>query len=239
MTKTNLVFIHGFCFTPEIWTPVITQRLKSKFDIQVVEIPGFSEAKTTLPTFQEFAQQLNLKLGQNSNNILIGHSMGGYIALEMIHLNPSLFKAIILVNSHSMGDSDHRKRERTKQIKFIQTHGSSPYLKRFYKSLGFEDLQTTYETYGKHTTQESLIHYLNQMKERKDRTKVLNKIPCTGIIIGQKDHIIPPKTNYSMLVYINTVFLKLNLGDHMSPLAYPRQIEEIIEEVSDYNLSLL
>ena len=52
--------------------------------------------------------------------VLVGHSMGGYVALAFAELYPNIVKGLILLNSTSRADSDERKLNRERAIKAVK-----------------------------------------------------------------------------------------------------------------------
>src|SRR5690606_15670907 len=52
--------------------------------------------------------------------ILVGHSMGGYVALAFAELYPEMVKAIVLLNSTAKADSAERKKNRDRAINAVK-----------------------------------------------------------------------------------------------------------------------
>ena len=48
--------------------------------------------------------------------VLVGHSMGGYVALAFAELYPEMMKGLVLMNSTSRADSEERKTNRDRAI---------------------------------------------------------------------------------------------------------------------------
>ncbi|RXJ44371.1 alpha/beta fold hydrolase [Gelidibacter gilvus] len=80
-----LVFIHYFGGSAKSWEWVIN-RLDKKYHCIAINLPGFGNTipleEPSIVNFAEFVQQ-ELKNSEISNYILIGHSMGAKIALQM------------------------------------------------------------------------------------------------------------------------------------------------------------
>ena len=60
---------------------------------------------------------------------LIGHSMGGYIALAFAALYPERLNAFGLFHSTAYPDSEEKKATRRKAIDFIRANGSAPFIR--------------------------------------------------------------------------------------------------------------
>ncbi len=96
-----LVCIHGFISSSWSWHPLINQ-LKKHFRVIAFDLPGFGKTKAALhykytlshygETTIALIEKLNLK-----NVHLVGHSLGGQIALQAVKLNPNLFDKLFLI----------------------------------------------------------------------------------------------------------------------------------------------
>ena len=61
--------------------------------------------------------------------VLIGHSMGGYVALAFSKIFPGLLNAFGLFHSTAFADIEEKKETRRKGIEFIQKHSGPEFLK--------------------------------------------------------------------------------------------------------------
>jgi pimeloyl-ACP methyl ester carboxylesterase len=181
-----LVFIHGFCESNKIWTDLST-HLSDEYRIICPDLPGFG--KSTLPgqgfTLEQIADQLVdwLKSLEISECIAIGHSLGGYIALEMLRKHQEFVKAIGLFNSSAFEDSEDKKENRNKLIQFIDNNGVAPFLKTFVPSLFYPPTSKHYqhiideiEKDGLSIKPESVMRYAAAMRDRRDGTDLLKNI---------------------------------------------------------------
>ena len=56
---------------------------------------------------------------------VIGHSMGGYIALALAEIYPEDLKGLCLMNSTSMADSDEKKLNRDRAVEAVENNHRS------------------------------------------------------------------------------------------------------------------
>lgn len=171
-----VVFIHGFCESSSIWKS-LSEDLSEEFRIICPDLPGFG--KSPLPendfTLEEIGDQLvSWLLDHNIKQcIVIGHSMGGYIALEILRKHPDFVKAIGLFNSSAFEDPSDKKENRNKLIAFIQAHGVDPFLKTFVPSLFYPETAHHHtltiaqiSAEGLTIDPESVIKYAAAMRDR-------------------------------------------------------------------------
>ena len=114
-----ILLIHGFPFHLEIWNG-FSERLSDKFKVITVDLPGFGKS-APLPSPFSLEQVANTLIGflreKNLRKVnLVGHSLGGYVALAMIKSNPELFASLVLFHSTAYADSAEKKASRSKVV---------------------------------------------------------------------------------------------------------------------------
>ncbi len=97
-----LVFIHGWLGSSREWIHQLCY-FNFKEHISILDLPGFGKsgkpkAKYSIEFFTEQILSFLKLLGYNEA-ILIGHSLGGMIALNITIQNPKLVKKLILISS--------------------------------------------------------------------------------------------------------------------------------------------
>ena len=95
----TLVFIHGLSFDSEVWLKQLDSF--SQYKVVTLDLPGHGNS-----TYKEkinLAEELKFifdKLGLNSVNI-VGHSLGGLLALKLAIDYPKLLGKIILIGANA------------------------------------------------------------------------------------------------------------------------------------------
>ncbi|MDW8296538.1 MAG: alpha/beta hydrolase, partial [Raineya sp.] len=102
-TGKNVVLLHGFCESKEIWKDFLPELAKN-FRTIAVDIGGFGESANLLPqpcTMETLAEQVFalLKELQISQAAFVGHSMGGYVALALAEKHPEIIEKLCLFHS--------------------------------------------------------------------------------------------------------------------------------------------
>jgi len=101
-----LIVIHGGSEGARAWTKTMVELSKNN-TIYVPDLPGFGHSQAMdsgyyIPELVEFVDEFSHKLGLKSFH-LMGHSLGGGIALTYALKFPSKVKKLILVNSMFLG----------------------------------------------------------------------------------------------------------------------------------------
>lgn len=225
---TNL-FIHGFGMDENIWKDTTNSMVRDSICYSV------NTAIERGKSIKEIAGDICKELKANGEAfIIIGHSMGGYIAGEMVAQNSALFKGLILVNSHTLNDSPDKKESRHKQIDFINRRGSKQYLRTFYPNL-FKDKisekwRSVFEKYTEHINTKVLINAHLAMIDREDTSVVLEKTPSL-VIHGEHDRLIQSDVVFKMGERINTGRIMIDKrSSHMTMIENPNYFIEAVKK---------
>lgn len=200
--ETNtIILIHGYCSDYHVWT-YFEQELAKTNQVVIVSIPGYlSEEETYIQNLASIAEEIEkIFVKENITEAhIVGHSMGGYIALEFLAHYAERVKALTLLNSHCYTDNEDKKVNRSKTIDFIRKHGTKLYIKEIYRSLFSEQFQKdnhhlveTLKDRAKLYSVETLVKSSKAMIERKNHEQTLKnaRIPVQ-FIMGAKDNLIP------------------------------------------------
>jgi pimeloyl-ACP methyl ester carboxylesterase len=196
-----VLFIHGFCETHQIWNS-FAKELAKDFRILSIDLPGFGKSEL-LPTpfsITDVASRVIewLKSLHIDSCVTIGHSLGGYITLAMAEQHPALFKGFCLFHSTAYADTDERKLSRNKVIEFVSRNGVALFIESFIPPLFYDQLNPhipAIVALASQTNQETLIAYVEAMRDRPERTRVLEKFKSPVLFIaGEKDEGISPES---------------------------------------------
>jgi len=245
-----VVFLHGFCETREIWENFL-EPLSSVCRVILIDLPGFGgnpplESPLTIADMAEQVYNTILAIGVDQC-IMIGHSMGGYVALAFCEKFPSRLKGLGLFHSTAYADSSEKKQARDKTIDFIERYGTEEFVEEFVPPLFFEgrrkdfleDIRKMVEM-GKRAAKTSVIESIRAMRDRKDRTRVLEKSHCPVLfIVGKNDIAIPfqgSQAQYSLPSY-STIHILNNTG-HMGMIEWEKEtlfmVEQFIQRIKKF-----
>jgi pimeloyl-ACP methyl ester carboxylesterase len=171
--------------------------------------------------------------------VMIGHSMGGYIALAFAAKYPERLQAFGLFHSTAYADTEEKRAVRRKGIEFIRKNGSAPFIKQTTPDLFAEktrrerpqivaDLVSRYADFNS----DSLVHYYEAMIGRPDRTEIVKRSAGPVLfIIGEQDSAIPlgsilPQTHLPASAHIHI----LENAGHMGMLEEAQRSNTILKE---------
>lgn len=198
-----IVLLHGYCESHLIWKNFIEQ-LSMHYTVIAPDLPGHGESECVgnEHSMEIMAEAIFHLLHQNEIEkcVVIGHSMGGYVALAIAEQYPELIAGLGLFHSTAYADTPEKKEERTRTIQVVNSDKFS-YVTKFVDNLFAEDslhkipekINQIKDLYKK-TPAEGITAALAGMRDRKDRTEVLRQIRKPILFIsGKKDKVLPPE----------------------------------------------
>jgi pimeloyl-ACP methyl ester carboxylesterase len=203
--KKAVVLLHGFGEDSTIWNDYTTVLSK---DYNVI-LPDYSRL-THLKTIEQYADFVHGIIVEKDIEkcAIIGHSMGGYVALAFAEKYPTMITGLGLFHSTSFADSDEKKEARTKNIEFIQKHGSALFIRASTPTLYAEEfvkrnpeLIENHIEIASQIPTEALMSGMQAMRDRPDRRAVLKTLRCVVMfIIGEKDKSVSPADAKSQIM---------------------------------------
>jgi pimeloyl-ACP methyl ester carboxylesterase len=194
----SVVLLHGFPFNKDIWNP-FAEKLAAFFKVYIPDLPGFG--RSAMPpvsiTMDEVGAAINAWIIKQKLDrpVLIGHSLGGYVALAGAQQNPDLFSGLALFHSTAYADSEEKKQSRTKVLEFIDKNGVEAFTSNFIGALFFNPNHPAIpavRSVAVAATIEAVKSYTIAMRDRSERTDVLLTFPKPILFLaGENDGGIP------------------------------------------------
>ena len=238
-----LVLLHGFLLSTTYWNDFLPMLLK-KHQVITIDLPGHGKSGCISEThsMELMADVVHFIIEElNIEKInIIGHSMGGYIALAFTEKYELKVGVLVLLNSTPFPDSSERKKKRDRAVKVVENNPEL-FIKMAIRALFPVNNQMKYfseiETLTREACQfpiDGITAAIKGMKNRKDRTIVLKNFSGKKYLIcGEIDPIISYKEVKKAALQSNSTLLNVKSG-HMSLI---ENIDEIIKimQFIDYN----
>jgi len=198
-----VVLLHGFAEDGAIWNKQVEQ-LKSGYRLLIPDLPGsgHSSSLTDETSMEKMAEDILLLLDREDIQYcaLIGHSMGGYIALAFAEKYPERLVGLGLFHSTAYADTEEKKTVRQKSIEFIRKNSSAAFIRQSIPNLFSADTRNSrpelirdmIDRYSGFSP-DALVYYYEAMIRRPDRTTVLEQLKNPVLfVIGAHDQAVPP-----------------------------------------------
>ncbi len=197
-----VVLLHGYLESGKIWEGFY-EELAGHYRVIVPDLPGHggSSMGGSVYTMDRLAGVLADFLHELgiAKAVVVGHSLGGYIALALADLFPSLLRAYVLFHSSPFADSEDKKLQRERECELIKIGRLGQILAinipRAFADDNLEHLSNEVKrarAIARESPLEGTIALLQGMKCRPDRTAIVQKEqPPLMLIGGMKDNYIP------------------------------------------------
>jgi pimeloyl-ACP methyl ester carboxylesterase len=185
-----VILLHGFPFHQGIWKS-FAKKLSDSFHVYTVDLPGFGKSPSLDSPFtiDNVAEAVISWITDQKlkHSVLVGHSLGGYVALAAAKKNPALFSSLILFHSTAYSDTLERKQSRNKVLEFIDTNGVKAFTANFIGPL-FADQDhpavSLVRSIAEVSSTDAVKGYTQAMRDRSERTDVLRTFPGPVLFIG-------------------------------------------------------
>jgi len=178
----TIVLLHGFMESIEIWND-FSDTLKNDFRILCVELPGHGKSDNialihSMQLISNVVKQITDSLNINEF-VIIGHSMGGYVSLQIAESYPERVKGLGLFHSHALADSDDAKANRDRACEIVK-QSRKIFISQFIPDLfapenisKFDKEIKELQSHVIDMSSEAIIAAQQGMKQRTDKLNVL------------------------------------------------------------------
>lgn len=220
-----VVLLHGFLESASMWDFFIAEFSK-KYTIITIDLLGHGSSGSVgeVHSMELMAEAVHTVIEQLKLQSfeLVGHSMGGYVALAYIEKYSQLVSKITLINSTPSEDSEERKENRTRALKVIRTNKEafvSMAISNLFSPNDRVDYASEIKFLKKEALQiskESIAATIKGMRDRNDRSTILRKFnKPKNMLCGTQDLIVPFLEAKQIATYCNCTLITLS-GGHMS-----------------------
>lgn len=225
--KKTVVLLHGFLQNLDVWSSYVLSYMHH-LRVITIDLPGHGQTETFSETHSMdfMARMVKTVLDEAGVDqcVMIGHSMGGYVALAFAEKHPYLLRGLGLINSHALPDSEEHRHWRQAICEQVKENRAS-YIVNFVPTLfdehnraglsqDIKDLQDQ----CLETRSESIIAAQNGMMNRPSRIDVLRQLEVPILFIyGKNDNRIPLELAISqaMIPHHAEILILDNVG-HMA-----------------------
>ncbi|MEY2792087.1 MAG: hypothetical protein RJA76_79 [Bacteroidota bacterium] len=233
-----ILFIHGFGEDRSIWDDFV-YSFDWDQEIDIIDYSNWVDCGS----IAAYAQKIKEIVKENHYH-LVGHSMGGYIALELAKQFPDFVSSVIMLNSTARADNEEKKANRLKTIEFLRVHGTKKFISSFLPNMFAKSKLEQHQALIVELTErfkllsnEALANATEAMKNRNDFQEFLKetKIPFL-FIAGEEDSFFSPESILEYLQFPGSKHSLVTLpqvGHHATyeaPIAVQYLIAEFISQ---------
>ena len=223
---TTVILLHGFLEDLSMWDELGILLSKTNTVI-AIDLPGFGESGIISTNHSMNLMAKTVAAVIRAEDIhkctIVGHSMGGYVALAFAKLFENKLDGIVLFHSQAAADDNDTKKNRDRTIKIVESNHAD-FISSFIPSLFAEENVARLSIEIQQivnksmlTKNEGVIAALAGMRDREDHLDLLSQLEIPVLfIVGKKDSRIPlGKIKNQMALPKKSESLVLNDVGHM------------------------
>jgi 3-oxoadipate enol-lactonase len=234
-----VLFIHGFPLSSRLWTPVV-ERLPPGYRMIIPDLRGFGRtpaaAETSMTSYAVDLEALLHVLSIDRPVVLVGLSMGGYVAFELLRRNPSRVRALVLANTRMAPDTSEQAQGRRATASRLAREGAAfladDMAGKLFSPRTPEALRSEWREIMPRTPPEGAGAALLAMADRPDSTETLRRFQGpTLVVAGRDDAIIPVSEAEAMVAIASDGRLEIiEDAGHMTPVEQPDRFAALLTE---------
>ncbi|MFM2016643.1 MAG: hypothetical protein RL007_299 [Bacteroidota bacterium] len=214
-----VVLLHGFLESLEVWYGNgFAQELAKQYRVIAIDLPGHGKSECVgyvhrMERMAKVVKRVMDELGLRRYT-LVGHSMGGYVALAFAEKYSGNVTGLCLFHSTAHADSEAKRIDRERAIRLVKkaplkyTNALVTNLFALANVRYMQEEIRWLRRIASRTKVQGVVACLEGMKIRKDRTTVLRyAVFPVMIIAGTRDNILP----YESLVQLSQVNTSVKL----------------------------
>jgi pimeloyl-ACP methyl ester carboxylesterase len=211
-----------------------TNSLNAHYRMIAPDLRGFGQSASIEPfTIEQLADDGHALL-ENLGAlpaVVVGFSMGGYVALAFARKYPRDLRALILVDTRAEADTAEGKAGRDRAIELVRQSGAKAIADQMLPKLlapedrrrGGTKVSDVVRGMMESVPRLTIGHALRAMRDRQDYTEMLPSIAVpTLILVGEHDAVTPPQVARAMHERIpRSQLVVIPDAGHLSPLENP------------------
>lgn len=240
---TPVVLIHGYPLNRMIWEAQ-WEGLAQNAHIIAPDLRGFGESEmiagtTEISTYADDVREFLDALGVNEPAVIVGLSMGGYVAMAYLRRYPNHVAGLILANTKATADTIEGKAGRDKNITLAQAQGAGAIADAMLPKVlspktyaTKPELVAQVKTIMASATVPGIIGALESMRDRPDSTGTLLEYSQPVLIIaGADDQLMSAADQENMRQAArNSTLVTIPDAGHLSPMEQPEAFNDAVKE---------
>lgn len=225
-TKESIVFLSGLLCNETVWEDV-SKELEDIYDISIISFQGCDSIEMMAKKVLDLAPE---------SFILIGHSMGGRVALEVFNQASNRVKGLGLFNTGVHPKSESEIPGRQKLLDLAKNEGISSVLKQWLfpmmskSSLENRILMERLEQMVNSYSVEEFTNQIHALLNRPDAQSILPLINVPTLLLsGTEDKWSPISQHEKMQEFIkDSTLVIIENASHMAPIEQPKLVASAI-----------
>lgn len=232
-----VMLVHGYPLSGALWDDVVP-HLASEYRVIVPDLRGHGRSEPTeRVTMEEMADDLLAVLDAADEErpvVLVGMSMGGYVALAFCRRHPERVRGLALVDSRASADGPEAAEKRRATAAQVLEAGTAEDVAEEMAGKLFADgadpgLRARWRESMAATSPTGVAAALRAMADRPDSTAFLRRSDLPLLVtVGSEDGITPPDEARKLAANVGATLEVIDGAGHAAPAERPREVAEAL-----------
>jgi pimeloyl-ACP methyl ester carboxylesterase len=236
-----VLLVHGFPLDHTMWNAQV-EALAGRFRVIAPDLRGFGQSSlgdvdpnigVSMERYADDLVELLDTLGIQQPIILVGFSMGGYVAWQFVRKHPNRLRALVQCDTKAVADTNEARAARLKMAEQISEWGSGRVAEmmgpRLLARRSFDakpEVVAAVRRVVESTSPAAIAAAQRGMAARPDVTSLLSSIHIPALVlVGQEDVISPPAEMRSIAAAIpDAHFAEVPGAGHMTTMENPEAV---------------
>lgn len=223
----TVLLVHAYPLSAHMWDSQEAALTGAGLTVIAPHLPGFGGRPGEMTSLADAAREL-LELLPDKPVSLVGLSMGGYVALELLAQAPQRFGRVVLADTSAAPDDEDKQRDRQAQAQRVMLEGRQFIVDAAQKEHSPQTFKTILPLMEA-ASREGIAAALKAIAGRADRRPTLPdlKVPLL-VLVGDQDEI-TPLSDAQELARLGHAELKvIGRAGHLSNLDQPQAFNEAL-----------
>jgi 3-oxoadipate enol-lactonase len=242
MDLPPLILVHGYPFDHTLWDSV-ARTLGNRTKVFAPDLPGFGGRSTPVadPSIDIMADEIaELCESEHFDRVVVvGMSMGGYVALSLAERYPDKLAGLGLVSTQAGADTEETRKSRQEMIRKVRAEGpQSAAIAAIPKlfapgHINNEALKKIPTEGARRAGVEGICWALEAMARRPDRRGILKSIQVPVLVLhGSEDQFIPRERARQMADEIpDGEYMEIAGSGHALPVEAPEAVVQSLRRL--------
>lgn len=236
----SILFVHAFPLDSRMWRHQM-RALRDRHNVFAPDLRGFGQNRKQplLVSVDKHATDLVAQMDQRgmARAVVVGLSMGGYVAMAMQRLFPHRVAGLLLASTRSQADSEEAKAARNDMIERVSKQGVGVLPAQMLSKLVTAQCSDTVRDFVRkmmvEQTTQGVVAALEALRDRPDATGGLEQVHCPStVLVGANDELSPLEVMAPMAeAMVNSELRVIPNAGHLSNLEQPGEFSQAVRDL--------
>lgn len=188
----TVLLLHAYPLSAAMWTEQRAALEGAGLNVLAPDLPGFGGREGAMTSLADTARDLLAEL-PDGRLAVVGLSMGGYLALELLAQAPERFTRVVLADTSLRADPPEKMRDRLEQADRVLEEGPAFIVEaaeQEHSASTFRQVRPMIEA----ATPQGIAGALRAMAHRPEQRGTLRSLAAPLLVlVGEQDEITPPE----------------------------------------------